>query len=54
MVCATKRKADKGYKNNDINIQKGKKTHKSLKDNPRPIVTPALRKKKENQLKDKE
>ena len=54
MVCATKRKADDGYKNNDINLPKGKKTHKSLKDNPRPIVTPALRKKKENQIKDKE
>ena len=29
------------------------KVHKSLKDNPRPFATPALRKKKENELHNK-
>jgi len=42
---------------NDNNGEKeennSKKVHKSLKDNPRPFATPALRKKKENELHNK-
>ena len=42
---------------NDNNSEKeennSKKVHKSLKDNPRPFATPALRKKKENELHNK-
>ena len=50
LVNAIKRKAsvdDEGNEN-----PKGKKVHRSLKDNPRPIATPGLRKQKENQLRE--
>ena len=49
MVAAFKRKRDNISKDHKGNQEK--KIHKSLRDNPRPIVTPALRKKKENELK---
>jgi len=35
---------------NDKEDSNSKKVHKNLKDNPRPFATPALRKKKENEL----
>jgi len=43
-----KRKHIDGEQNVETN--KGKKIHKSLRDDPRPIATPALRKKKEKEL----
>ena len=45
-----KKKRDNISKDHKGNQEK--KIHKSLRDNPRPIVTPVLRKKKENELKD--
>ena len=45
LCAAIKRKKD-----DKLESSPGKKIHRSLKDNPRPIATPALRKKKENEL----
>jgi len=36
--------------NSEKEENNSKKEHKSLKDKPRPFATPALRKKKENEL----
>ena len=41
LCAAIKRKKD-----DKLESSPGKKIHRSLKDNPRPIATPALRKKK--------
>ena len=49
LVAAFKRKRDNIGKDHKGNQEK--KIHKSLRDNPWLIVTPALRKKKENELK---
>ena len=51
LCAAIKRKLDRDTENSEV--PKGKRTHRSLRDNPSPIVTPALRKKKENELIDK-
>jgi len=50
IICAIeKRRSDD---NDESDSPNGKRKHKSLKDNPRPIRTPALRKQKENQLRE--
>ena len=51
-VGAAKRKLDES----DVELDngKGRKIHKSLRDNPRPINTPALRKRKERELETEE
>ena len=51
LCAAIKRKLDKNTEN--FEVPKGKRAHRSLRDNPSPIVTPALRKEKENELIDK-
>lgn len=48
--AVVKRKLDKEDDKPEVN--KGKKIHRSLKDDPKPIAIPALRKKRENELKD--
>jgi len=49
-VMKRKRKNDESEKN-----EKGdKRVHRSLKDNPRPIITPALRKRKEKEVQESE
>ena len=48
IINAIKRKINDS--NNEKEENNSKKVHKSLKDNPRPFATPALRKKKENEL----
>ena len=51
IICAIekRRRSDDNAESDSPN---GKRKHKSLKDNPRPICTPALRKQKENQLRE--
>jgi len=51
LVAATKRKLDTVIKESDL--PKEKKIQKSLKDNPRLMNTPALRKKREQELEGK-
>ena len=51
LCAALKRKLDKDA--DKVDGPTGKRAHRSLRDNPSPIVTPALRKKKENELLDK-
>ncbi|ORX76422.1 hypothetical protein BCR32DRAFT_284189 [Anaeromyces robustus] len=48
IVCTNKRKVDKVQES--IESIHNKKVNRSLKDNPRPIITPALRKRKEKKL----
>ena len=48
LCAAMKRKHADEEQNAEAN--KGKRIHKSLRDDPRPIATPALRKKKEKEL----
>lgn len=45
-----KKKLDKEDDKSEIN--KGKKVHRSLKNYPKPITTPALKKKRENELRE--
>jgi len=49
LIAAAKRKADEISQEEESKNQ-GKRRHKSLKDDPRPFATPALRKKKEKEL----
>ena len=48
LCAAMKRKHNDEEQNAETN--KGKRIHKSLRDDPRPIATPALRRKKEKEL----
>ena len=49
LVNVIKRKAN--HKDEETSDQREKRVHRSLRDNPKPIVTPGLRKQKENQLR---
>ena len=49
LVNVIKRKANP--KDEETSDQRGKRVHRSLRDDPKPIVTPGLRKQKENQLR---
>jgi len=50
-VAALKRKRDVSQ-NEDTEMNNSKRPNKSLKDNPREIITPALRKKKEKEIQE--
>jgi len=50
LVAATKRKREQISKEHAIEKNQEKRPHRSLKDNPRPFATPAMRKKEEREL----
>jgi len=49
LVNVIKRKAN--HKDEETRDQREKRVHRSLRDDPKPIVIPGLRKQKENQLR---